>query len=184
MSDYTNEQLILKFQKGDIKSFNEIVERFKDKLLNFINGYMHDYETSQNLLQDTFMKVYTHGDSYKEISKFSTWIYTISGNLARTELRKIKRRKTYTFSSLSTQDREFIVESPESNTVEENTQTFNKNIQIALSNLPDEMRTIIILRDIQELSYEEISKIIDLPLGTVKSRINRGRIKLKELLKI
>ena len=70
MSDYTDEQLILKFQEGDIKSFNEIVERFKDRLLNFVNGYMNDYEVSQNLVQDTFVKVYTHGHSYKEISKF------------------------------------------------------------------------------------------------------------------
>ena len=63
------------------------------------------------------------------------------------------------------------------------TQNFEKNIQNALVQLPDDFKTIIILRDIQELSYDEISKIVELPLGTVKSRINRGRLKLQKLLK-
>ena len=62
-------------------------------------------------------------------------------------------------------------------------QNFEKNVQRALADLPDDFKTIIILRDIQELSYDEISKIVEVPLGTVKSRINRGRVKLQELLK-
>ena len=62
-------------------------------------------------------------------------------------------------------------------------QNFEKSVQRALAELPDDFKTIIILRDIQELSYDEISKIVDVPLGTVKSRINRGRVKLQELLK-
>ena len=184
MSDYTNEQLILKFQEGDIKSYNEIVERFKDKLLNFINGYMKDYEMSQNLLQDTFVKVYTHGHSYKEISKFSTWIYTIAGNLAKTELRKLKRRRTYSFSQLSRDDYEFNLERYSSETNNNNSERHEKYnaIREAIPELSEEFRNIIILRDIQELSYDEISNITGLAIGTVKSRINRARLKLVEMI--
>ena len=186
MSDYTDEQLILKFQEGDIKSYNEIVARFKDRLLNFINGYMKDYETSQNLVQDTFIKVYTHGHSYKEISKFSTWIFTIAGNLAKTELRKLKRRKTYSFSQLSTKDMEFNLErfSLEDNKdVSAERHEKYKAILEAIPKLSEEFRIIIILRDIQELSYDEISKITGLAIGTVKSRINRARLKLLEMIR-
>ena len=185
MSEFelTDEQLIKKFQNGDIGAFNQIVHRYKDRLLNFIYRFVNDIDKSEDLTQDTFLKLYTHKDSYKEIAKFSTWLYTIAANLAKTELRKIKRRKTFSISDLSKDDREFVISSeaigPDDKDINS---TFEKNIQIALECLSVDFKTIIILRDIQELSYDEISKIMKLPIGTVKSRINRGRLKLQELL--
>tara|TARA_A100001011_G_C14117655_1_gene759806 strand:- start:314 stop:895 length:582 start_codon:yes stop_codon:yes gene_type:complete len=185
MSEFelTDEQLIKKFQEGDIGAFNQIVYRYKDRLLNFIFRFINDIDKSEDLVQDTFLKLYTHRDSYKEIAKFSTWLYTIAANLARTELRKIKRRKTFSISELSRNEKEFVISS-ESITPDEQdiNNRFNKKIQIALQKLNIDFKTIIILRDIQELSYNEISKIMKLPIGTVKSRINRGRLKLQELL--
>jgi RNA polymerase sigma-70 factor (ECF subfamily) len=147
--------------------------------------YKNDYEVSENLVQDTFVKVYTHGNSYKEISKFSTWIYTIAGNLAKTELRKLKRRKTYSFSQLSHEDREFSVDRHSSNdSKNDNERTYKyQQIKKAIPQLSEDFRNIIILRDIQELSYDEISKILEIPIGTIKSRINRGRIQLAEKMK-
>ena len=182
--ELTDEELIRKFQEGDIGAYNQIVYRYKDRLLNFIYRFLNNLDRSEDLVQDTLLKLYTHKDSYKEIAKFSTWLYTIAANLARTELRKIKRRKTFSVTELSHDDREFIIESADAIPGEENfTQYFEKNVQRALAELPDDFKTIIILRDIQELSYDEISKIVEVPLGTVKSRINRGRVKLQELLK-
>ena len=186
MSDYkiSDEILIKKFQGGEIQAYNELVFRYKDRLLNFIYRFLNDIDRSEDLVQDTFIKLYTHKNSYQEIAKFSTWLYTIAANLARTELRKIKRRKTFSVSELSSDDKEYIISSEEIDQSEEHlSQNFETKIQSALSDLPDDFKTIIILRDIQELSYDEISKIVDLPLGTVKSRINRGRLKLQELLK-
>jgi len=186
MTNYelTDEELIKKFQEGDVGAYNQIVYRYKDRLLNFIYRFLNDLDRSEDLVQDTLLKLYTHKDSYKEIAKFSTWLYTIAANLARTELRKIKRRKTYSVTELSRDDREFIIVSTDVGPGDENlSQNFEKNVQQALAELPDDFKTIIILRDIQELSYDEISKIVEVPLGTVKSRINRGRIKLQELLK-
>ena len=182
--ELTDEQLIKKFQKGDVGAYNQIVYRYKDRLLNFIYRFLNDLDRSEDLVQDTLLKLYTHKDSYKEIAKFSTWLYTIAANLARTELRKIKRRKTFSVTELSHDDREFIIKSTDMGPGEENfSQNFEKNVQRALAELPDDFKTIIILRDIQELSYDEISKIVEVPLGTVKSRINRGRVKLQQLLK-
>ena len=186
MSEFelTDEQLIKKFQDGDVGAYNQIVTRYKDRLLNFIYRFLNDLDRSEDLVQDTLLKLYTHKDSYKEIAKFSTWLYTIAANLARTELRKIKRRKTFSITELSHNDREFIIESTDVVPGQEVfSQNFEKNVQRALAELPDDFKTIIILRDIQELSYDEISKIVEVPLGTVKSRINRGRVKLQQLLK-
>ena len=181
----TDEELILAFQDGDRDAFNHIVERYKDKLTNFLYRFTYDIDAAQDLAQDTLLKVYINKNSYKEIAKFSTWIYTIASNLAKTELRKIKRRKTYTISDLSTDDREFVLHrsDEESFEDEEDTLVSGKILQKCLDVLDDEFKNIIILRDIQELSYDEISKILKIPLGTVKSRINRGRFKLKDLLK-
>jgi len=181
----TDEELILAFQDGDRDAFNHIAERYKDKLTNFLYRFTYDIDAAQDLAQDTLLKVYINKDSYKEIAKFSTWIYTIASNLAKTELRKIKRRKTYTISDLSTDDREFVLHRSDAESFEdeEDTLVSGKILQKCLNILDDEFKNIIILRDIQELSYDEISKILKIPLGTVKSRINRGRFKLKDLLK-
>ena len=186
MSDFqiSDEILIKKFQEGDVGAYNQLVFRFKDRLLNFIYRFVNDLDLAEDLVQDTLLKLYTHKDSYQEIAKFSTWLYTIAANLARTELRKKKRRKTFSVTELSREDREFIIVSSDVDPSEDlSSQNFERNIQLALAELPDDFKTIIILRDIQELSYDEISKIVDVPLGTVKSRINRGRVKLQQLLK-
>ena len=180
----SDEDLIIKFQKGDVGAYNQIVYRYKDRLLNFIYRYLNDIDRSEDLVQDTFLKLYTHKNSYKEIAKFSTWLYTIAANLAKTELRKIKRRKTFSITELSHDEREFIISSTDqAPDDEDSSQNYEKNIGQSLSELQDDFKTIIILRDIQELSYEEISSIMDVPLGTVKSRINRGRLKLQESLR-
>ena len=181
----TDEELILAFQNGDRDAFNHIVNRYKDKLTNFLYRFTYDIDAAQDLAQDTLLKVYINKDSYKQIAKFSTWIYTIASNLAKTELRKIKRRKTFTISDLSTDDREFVIHRSDEDSFEneEDNSVSGKILEKCLDELDNEFKNIIILRDIQELSYDEISKILKIPLGTVKSRINRGRFKLKDLLK-
>ena len=181
----TDEELIIAFQRGDRDSFNYLVNRYKDKLTNFIYRFTSDIDSAQDLAQDTLLKVYINKDSYKEIAKFSTWIYTIASNLAKTELRKIKRRQTYSESDLSTDDRQFVMHQSDEESFEdiEDTSVSGNILEKSLIGLDDEFKNIIILRDIQELSYDEISKILKIPLGTVKSRINRGRFKLKDILK-
>ena len=181
----TDEELIIAFQKGDRESFNLLCNRYKDKLTNFIYRFTSNIDSAQDLAQDTLLKVYINKDSYREIAKFSTWIYTIAGNLAKTELRKIKRRQTYSISDLSTDDREFVLHKSDEESFEdiEDTSVSGSILEKSLMDLDDEFKNIIILRDIQELSYDEISKILQIPLGTVKSRINRGRFKLKDILK-
>ena len=181
----TDEELIVAFQNGDREAYNQLVHRYKDKLTNFIYRFTSDIDSAQDLAQDTLLKVYIKKDSYKQIAKFSTWVYTIASNLAKTELRKIKRRQTYSISDLSTDEREFIIHKSEDKSFEEieDTSVSSSILQDSLMKIDNEFKNIIILRDIQELSYDEISKILQIPLGTVKSRINRGRFKLKDILK-
>jgi len=140
-----------------------------------------DREEAEDIVQDTFLKVYQNRYAYKEIAKFSTWIYTITANLAKTILRKRRNRKLFFFSRLGPEDKDMDFPSNEPDTQSKIEGKFDEQtIQKAIIKLPEHFRTAIILRDIQELSYEEISNIINAPLGTVKSRINRARLKLQE----
>ena len=181
--DFTDEKLIEQFQNGDRVSYTQLVNRYKDRIINFVFRYVGDYDLAEDIAQETFIKLYIKKDSYKKIAKFSTWLYTIAGNLAKTELRKIKRRKTYSVSSLGSNDREFIiVDNTDDNKHDKNDIKEGEFLQKSILELDEDFRTIIILREIQELSYEAISKILKLPLGTVKSRINRGKLKLRKIL--
>ena len=179
---YSDEKLILRFQEGDINAYNELVKRYKDRLLNFVLRYFNNVEQAEDVVQDTLIKLYTHASYYKNVAKFSTWIFTIAKNNALTELRKNKRKKT---DSLWTEDGQII----DINSKEESLDSKVQN-EIAIDQLnkfldeiPENFRMAVVLRDFQKLSYEEISKILEIPIGTIKSRINRGRIQLAEKMK-
>ena len=90
---FTDEELIFRFQNGDEQSYIELVKRYKDRLINFVFRLVNDRDQAEDIIQDTMLKLYTHKHYYKNIAKFSTWIYTIAGNFAKTELRKKKTRK-------------------------------------------------------------------------------------------
>ena len=183
---YTDEELIARFQEGDEQAYTELVNRYRDKLITFVYRFVNEFEKAEDIVQDTMLKLYTHKHYYRKIAKFSTWIYTIAGNLAKTELRKRGTRKEIRISQMGPEDRDYELPSvaPDTDEVAQS-EYIEKKIQAAIQKLPLHFRTVTILRDIQELSYEEISKIVDVPLGTVKSRINRARIQLqKELIDI
>ena len=84
---FTDEELMARFQSGDENAYNELVFRYRDRLMNFIYRFVNDMEQAEDIVQETLAKVFTHRHYYKEIAKVSTWIYTIAGNLAKTELR-------------------------------------------------------------------------------------------------
>jgi|TARA_Y100000992_G_scaffold194854_1_gene132465 RNA polymerase sigma-70 factor (ECF subfamily) len=177
---YTDEKLISRFQAGDERAYVELVNRYKDKLLNFVFQFLGDIEQAEDVVQDTMLRLYEKKHYYKEIAKFSTWIYTIARNLANTELRKRKRRKTTYLSQMSKEERQYEIPAVQDDVDQSlHNEFINDRIQSAINNLPEHFKLVIILRDIQELSYDDISNIVEVPLGTIKSRINRARIQLQ-----
>ena len=177
---YTDEQLIARFQTGDEQAYVELVNRYRDRLMNFVFQFLGDMEQSEDVVQDTMLKLFEKKHYYREIAKFSTWIYTIARNLANTELRKRKRRKVTVLSQMTRDEREYELPAIQPETGQEVQNEYAaKQIQVAIHALPEHFKTVIILRDIQELSYDDISLIVGVPLGTVKSRINRARLQLQ-----
>ena len=177
---YTDEQLIARFQSGDERAYIELVNRYRDRLINFVYPFLGDFEQAEDVVQETMLKLYEKKHYYREIAKFSTWIYTIARNLANTELRKKKRRKTTYISRMTKDDRQYDIPAVQAD-LNQNLQNefIRDRIHAAIKELPEHFKTVIILRDIEELSYDDISNIVGVPLGTVKSRINRARLQLQ-----
>ncbi len=180
----SDEELIKRFQENDLTAYDAIVLRYKDQLLNFVYRFLGNVEEAEDIVQETFLRLYRNRHAYRQIAKFSTWIYTIAGNLAKTELRKRKRRKSVSISDMGFEDKEYELEDEMADTEQQaNSALTERIIQKAIDELSPRFREVIILRDIQELSYEEIGSILHIPLGTVKSRVNRARLKLQSKLK-
>lgn len=187
----SDEELIRKFQEGDEGAFQELVERFRVPLYNFILRMLGDPSLAEDVLQDTFFRLWTSRHSYREIARFSTWIYTIAGNLAKSELRRQKVRRWFSLGigggggGQRDEDQFRWEVADESADIQQELEqrTIRKRVEEEIRRLPLIFREVIILRDLQELPYEEISKILRIPLGTVKSRVNRGRARLKRRLK-
>lgn len=183
LQQMSDEDVMEQLQNGVIPAFDIIVHRFKDRLHNFLYRYTHNHEDCEDLVQETFLRVYRSRQSYKRIAKLSTWIYTIALNLAKTMYKKKQRMKTFSIHEDETNpdDRAFDIEDT---SILQDEKLHLKNsmdeLEKALVELNDDFREAIVLRDIQQLSYEEISEITDTPMGTVKSRINRARVQLQE----
>ena len=181
----TDEELIKEFQDNNtIEAYEILVNRFKDPLTNYVFRFLGERDICTDIVQDTMIKFYIHKDSYKSFAKFSTWIYTIAGNLARNELKRRKRRVIFSLThddpekQVQIEDKAFV--SPERAT---DSEIKGELVQKALQKVKPVYREVVILRDIQEFSYEEIAEMTNLSIGTVKSRINRGRKHLQKLLK-
>jgi RNA polymerase sigma-70 factor (ECF subfamily) len=185
LNEFSDEELILEFQtNGNERAFEILVQRFKNPLTNFVYRFLGDYDSCADIVQDTFVKVYRYKDSYSSLAKFSTWIYTIAGNLARTEYQRRRRRNFFSISSYGDEEKAFdIPDNSYRPDIAADASMKNEIIQKALLKVRDSYREAVILRDIQELSYEEIAEVMQIEVGTVKSRINRGRAELQKYLK-
>jgi RNA polymerase sigma-70 factor (ECF subfamily) len=179
----TDEDLIFAFQQGNAAAFDEIVRRYKDPLFNFVVRLLGDSFYSEDIVQETFVRVYRNKHRYHQVAKFSTWIYTIASNLAKTELRRRKVRNFFSISSKGSDEKDYDL-ADTSTDVEKDVDGAIRTEMILkeIDKLPYHFREAVLLRDVQDLSYEEISQILDVPLGTVKSRVNRGRSRLQKKL--
>lgn len=185
LQQMSDEEVMKQLQDGDAQAFDIIVHRFKDRLHNFLFRYTHNNEDCEDLVQETFLRVYRSRYSYQPIAKLSTWIFTIALNLAKSMYKKKQRMSTFSIHAddSDSESRDFEIED---STMLHDDQLHLKNsvaeLEKALTQLNDDFREVIVLRDIQELSYEEIAEITGTAMGTVKSRINRARIQLQELI--
>lgn len=180
--------LIEATKNGDESAFAVIIGRYRNPITNYLYRFLNDYEEAVDLAQETFVRVYFAIDRYHTDYAFSTYIYRIATNLAISEIRKRKRRTILSLTGLFQVDAEDDTEFqptdtkslPDKDLIDDER---GRVIARAIATLPPKYRVPVILRDVEGKTYEEIAVILELGLGTTKSRISRARALLKEKLR-
>ncbi len=174
-----------------MRGFDVIVGRYKNPIVTFLYRYVGDFRTAEDLAQEAFLRVFRKIDSYNHTAKFSTWLYTIASNLAKDEFKYRSRHpaKSIDWSSGGSGGTTRNVPQPKDDTTRSQPERqvekveIRENVNRVLKELEENDREILILKDVQGLSYDEISQVLGLPMGTVKSRIARARLAFKEAWK-
>ena len=180
----SDEELVEKIKKGDIDVYEEIIKKYENKVCGIIYHMIKNQNDVEDLAQEVFIKVYKNLSKFKGDSSLYTWIYKITVNLCLDEVKK-RKNIIYLDEKLEVEDGELERELPSSDKTQVELyeeKELKEKLHKCIGKLPEKQRVMIVLRDIKGFSYEEISEITSVKLGTVKSQINRARLKLKELL--
>jgi RNA polymerase sigma-70 factor (ECF subfamily) len=178
--DLDGGDLIQAHLAGDENAFTRLDRLYRPRLLNFISRMVQDRGRAEELVQETFLRVFRHGHRYDPSRKFSTWIYTIAGNLARNDLRRRRRSPVVSTEAINhsgdAADWAELAEDPAPRPDEAvATRSMMELVQKTVRRLSPIHREVFVLREIEDKTYEEIAELVGCDLGTVKSRLNRAR---------
>jgi RNA polymerase sigma-70 factor, ECF subfamily len=178
--------IIEKAITGDSEAFETLVESYRKKVFNISLRMLGNYDDASEAAQDVFVRIFRSIKNFRKEAMLSTWIYRITVNVCTDILRKKKNSKVISLDEeIKTDDSEIKLQIEDNKPQPQDQAESNelrKAVRKAISLLPENYRMIIILRDIQGMSYEEISRILKTPEGTVKSRLNRARLALKDIV--
>jgi RNA polymerase sigma-70 factor (ECF subfamily) len=172
-----------------MEGFEILVGRYKNAVVSFLFRFTGDYRTAEDLGQETFLRVFKKVHDYNSTAKFSTWLYTIASNLAKDEFKRRSRHPARSLDWKGGSDTTRDIPQVKADTtdsvpdVQLEHDEVRKNVKKALELLEAHDREILVLKDVQGLSYDEIAQVLELPMGTVKSRISRARTAFKEVWK-
>ncbi len=176
-------ELMLRVKDGDDGAFSELLKRYYTKILNYVYKYTYSRETSEDLTQEIFMRVYRSANSYKPEAKFSTWLYKIATNLCLTEVTTSSKKKSSSLDEIqenigSIQDNTSVDQADVRYRLE-----MKEIIFSSMKILSENERSAIILCKYEQLSYDEVDEMLNCTVGAVKTYVYRGRSKLMEKLK-
>ena len=177
-SEQLDEDIVLRVQRGDRSAFDFLVIKYQHKIIQLVNRYVKDPSEAQDVAQETFIKAYRALGNFRGDSAFYTWLYRIAINTAKNYL--VSRSRRSSDYQVDIQDAEALENAPQLQGMETPerlllNQEIIDTIKIAIDKLPEDMRTAIMLREFEGMSYEEIAEAMDCPVGTVRSRIFRAR---------
>jgi len=186
LSRAEEQALIERCKSGEARAFDELVERYQKRVYNFAFGIAGNQDDANDVAQEAFVRVLTSIQTFRGDANFTTWIYRIVTNVYLDERKKSKSHRLTSLDDYidleeNSVSRQIIDESPQPDVVAENKEKYLA-IRKAVNSLPDYQRIIVTLYHLHDRSYEEIAEILHLPIGTVKSRLNRARLALAEKL--
>jgi len=186
-SKLSDSEIVQRFLDGDERAFGDLVQRYDRRLLNFVYRTVGDRERAQDLVQETFVRVYRHMHRFDQTKKFSTWIYTIASNLAKNELRNRSRSPLVLFQTIKknweADHRPLQFEDRHQRPDDlYRKRHLRELVTWAVRQLPEHHRVVFVLRELEGKTYEEIADITGCNLGTVKSRLNRARNRFAQVI--
>ncbi|HJO39094.1 MAG: sigma-70 family RNA polymerase sigma factor [Vicinamibacterales bacterium] len=180
----TPDNLIERCLQGDEVAWDEIVQRHRRKVFNIAYKFVGRHDEAEDLTQDVFLKIFKALKTFDRRANFQTWLISVSRNLCIDHYRSVRKERESVDRSVDAGEMSLASGGINPLTALERTDR-RAFLQRALATLPETLRTAVLLRDIQELSYHEIAERLSLPEGTVKSRINRGRHELaRQILRL
>lgn len=180
--------LIRRCKARDGEAFNQVVVRYQERILNVLYRMTGDYQTALDLCQETFVRAYRAIESFEERSALSTWLYRIAANLCLSHRRYRRRRPETSLDAGRSSDGEGLapIDVPDS-TMEPgaalDVQEKRQKVRAMIEELEPDFRSVVVLRDLEGLSYEEVAEVLGCPVGTIRSRLHRARLELKEKLR-
>jgi len=174
-------ETIKKLKAGNTEAWNMMIDRYSKKVYNMALNFVGNKDDASDITQDIFLKIYTNIDKFQEDKNFNSWILKLSKNYCIDYWRKNKsyNQKVKLDESLYDEAIHNEADTPEDSLIKNNDIMY---LRQKLQLLPPDLRSLIIMRDIQNYSYQEIAEHLDIPLGTTKSRINRARLKLAKIV--
>ncbi|USE39060.1 RNA polymerase sigma factor RpoE [Endozoicomonas sp. SCSIO W0465] len=174
----SDQQLVDRVKQGDKRAYDVLVIKYQHRILGLVGGYVSDFQEVQDVTQEAFIKAYRALEKFRGDSSFYTWLYRIAVNTAKNHL--VSKGRRLPESDIDVHDADFletattlrVVDTPERNLY---CNEIEQVIHDVIQRLPDELRTAVMLREFDGLSYEEIADVMDCPVGTVRSRIFRAR---------
>ena len=181
----TDDLLVLRFQQGDKAAFEELVGRHRDRIYNYLRAMAGSDSDAEDLTQEAFIRAYVNAHSFRRESSFHTWLYRIAYNAYLDSARKQKRRPTLSLDQPISEDDDATPDVPDPGEgPEQHAQRMEMQevLSNALQDLPERLRSVVVLHDVYGYSYEEIAVVARCPLGTVRSRLFHARQRLRRKL--
>ena len=187
LAELSDEDVMERCALGSEAAFGTLVQRYRTRIMNLVCRFISDRDRAEEISQEVFLRVYRNRERYRKSGKFSTWIFTIAVTLTKNEIRsRVRHKGTFSLDALEEESGGQGLPFPDANPLPDadlNAREIQQRVAEALRKLPARYREAVVLRDIEGLSYEEVGEILRIPGGTVRSRINRARLMLKERLK-
>jgi RNA polymerase sigma-70 factor (ECF subfamily) len=180
-----DDELVRRVQAGNAEAFEELVRRYERKVYNITYRLLGNEQDASEALQDAFLRAYRFLPKFQFKSSFYTWLYRIATNVSLSRLRSREKVETVSIDQPVGESGDVALEIPDYKYTPERLmqqREMKQALQDAVDALPEDYRSVVVLRDLEDLSNEEVSKVLNLSVAAVKSRLHRGRLVLREKL--
>jgi len=186
-ASFEDASLLKRCRDGEMKAFGRLIHKYQDRLYNGLLRMCRNRDDAEELCQETFVKALENLDTFRQDAGFYTWLFRIGMNLTITRRRRAGRVRFHSLDKAAEdgpRPTDLLPDRREADPAEKaDRNDVNRRVMDAVAALPEEFRSVVVLRDVEGMDYEQISRVLELPVGTVKSRLYRGRCMLKDTLK-